>query len=510
MTGLTIDRESDVPLYRQIVEGLREAVGRGALSAPDRLPPSRSLASELGVNRLTVARAYAELGRAGIVSARVGRGTFVASPPAGRKGADRSGAHRSPAVVSWAPLFSRSSSRATEAGSAGGAASGPLAGSVSFASLFPDPSLFPTETFRRALCHVLRRDGPRVLGYGPPAGHPDLREMIATGLRGRGVPAVAEEIVVTSGSQQGIDLVARALVDPGDVVLVENPTYTGAVQVFHASGATLVGVPVDEQGAIVSTMQRAVERHRPKLVYLMPNFQNPTSETMSLERRREVVELASRARLPVLEDDFGGDLRFEGPALPALKALDRDGVIVYLSTFAKKLLPGLRIGWVAAPRELAARLAALKTVTDHGTSPLLQAALYEFCRGGGLERHLEHVVACYRERRDAMLSAMKRSFPPQVAWTRPRGGLAVWVTLPDGVDADEVAAEAESRGVLVGRGDLFYVDGGTRHNLRLAFSQAPPADIQRGVRMLGDLIKRKIKARRTAPATGSPEPLPLI
>ncbi|HET9481494.1 MAG TPA: PLP-dependent aminotransferase family protein [Candidatus Polarisedimenticolia bacterium] len=511
--GFAPIRDGGVALYRQLVDRVREAIAAGALATGERLPTTRSLALSLDLNRLTVARAYEELARLGLVEAHVGRGTFVADAIQRSPRVDsQSRPAGEPAVESlrWSGLIARSADRAIEEGLPPAMMGATRAGTISFASLFPDPALFPVERFRRALDDVLRKDGHKVLGYGPPAGHPPLRTMIAEGLRSRGMQVENDEIVVTSGSQQGIDLVARALLDPGDTVVVENPTYAGAVQVFHSYGAQLIGIPVDAQGAVVARLEEAVERRRPKLIYLMPNFQNPTSETMSLKRRLAVLDLARSRRLAVLEDDFGGDLRFEGPDLPALKALGGGANVVYLSTFAKKLLPGLRIGWIAAPRELVERLVGLKKITDYSTSLLLQAALHEFCRRGDLDRHLSHVIGRYRERRDAMVASMKRCFPAQAVWSRPAGGLVVWVTLPDGVDSGEVAMEADSRGVYVGRGDLFYVDGGTRQNLRLTYAQAGPREIQRGIRILGDIIKQKLRTRRTAPRSGATGTLPLI
>ncbi len=505
MIPIHLNRQSDAPLYRQIASQLRGALASGAFDADPRLPAMRRLAQELGVNRLTIARAYRELAEAGLVSGEVGRGTFIR-----REGAGGGASARRGQGMSWGPLFARAAERVLGDGIASASFGATRPGVISFASLFPDPALFPVEPFRRAMDSVLRRHGHRVLGYGPPAGYPPLRAMIAAQLRLKGITVSEEEIVVTSGSQQGIDLVARVLLDPGDTVLVENPTYTGAVQVFHAYGAQLSGVPVDEEGVIVSLLAEAVQRRRPKLIYLMPNFQNPTSETMTLARRQELIELASAGGLPILEDDFGGDLRFEGTDLPSLKALDADGNVIYVSTFAKKLLPGLRIGWVAAPREIAERIIHMKKITDFSTSLLLQAALHEFCQVGDLERHLSGVVGRYRERRDAMLTAMRRCFPPEAGWTRPAGGLVIWVTLPHGADAEEVAARAEERGVLVGRGDLFHVDGPTRQNLRLTFSQADVRGIHRGIRILGDIIKEQTRARRVEPAPSGVESLPLI
>lgn len=508
MIAIELDRESDTPLYRQIASQVRGAVASGALAENERLPTTRSLAVQLGVNRLTVSRAYADLAGEGILSPHVGRGTFAGAVRPGTTAAPAP--QRSGVSLNWSSLFARNSERAVEHALPAAAFGAAAAGTISFASLFPDPSLFPVEPFRRALDGVVRREGHRVLGYGPPGGYPPLKKLIAASLKSRGINVDDSEIMITNGSQQGIDLVARALLDPGDVVLVENPTYTGAVQVFHSYGAELVGVPVDEQGAIVSQLEEAVARHRPKLIYLMPNFQNPTSETMSLPRRRALMEIAGVHRVAILEDDFGGDLRFDGPDLPSLKVLDRSQGVIYLSTFAKKLLPGLRIGWIAAPAAMVERLLHLKKITDYSTSLLLQAGLHEFCRQGGLDRHLLNVVEKYRERRDAMVAAMKRSFPAEVTFSRPKGGLVVWVTLPPGVDADEIAEKAAAASVLIGRGDLFYLDGGGRQNLRLTFGQTGIREIHRGIRILGEIIGQAIRARRGERRTAPAESLPLI
>ena len=271
-----------------------------------------------------------------------------------------------------------------------------------------------------------------------------------------------------------------------------------------------MGVPVDDEGIVTTHLEDAIARHRPKLIYVMPNFQNPTSETMSLRRRQALVEMSRLSRVPILEDDFGGDLRFEGASLPALRSLDRGGCVIYLSTFAKKLLPGLRIGWIASPPEVTERLTGLKKIADYSTSVLLQAALEEFCEDGELDRHVEKVIEEYRDRRDTMVSAMSRFFPEGVRWSRPCGGLAIWVTLPAAARADEVAAAAEARGVLVSLGDLFYVDGGTGSNLRLTFSQASREEIVRGVRILGEIIHKKMGESVKSESRTAAESLPLI
>jgi len=505
MREITIERSSGIPLSQQIAAGMRDAIREGSLAPGQRLPAERALARHLGVDRMTVARAYEELVQHGLVLRHVGRGSFVAEPT--RRDPWETGTAAGP--HDWADAFSARAPRA-----AGGATSAlhapPIEGAINFSSHFPDPSLFPVAAFRKAIDVVLAREGTRLLGYGPASGYPPLRRYLAASMQQQGMSVTEEEIVVTNGSQQGIDLVARALLDPGDRVIMENPTYTGAAQVFQSYGAEVTGVPVDEQGMRPERLESALGSGSAKLVYLIPNFQNPTSGTMELARRQRLLEIAARRNLAIVEDDFGGDLRYEGRQVPSLKALDRTGSVVYVNSFAKKLLPGLRIGWMAAPAELSDRLIALKQITDWSTSLLLQGALHHFCESGQLERHFKRVLPAYRERRNAMLGAMKRYFPPGVAWTRPEGGFVVWVTLPAGIDADEVAIEARGKGVLVSRGDLFYVDGGTHGNLRLVFAQAEPADIRKGIRTLGSILNRKVKDARAAVAAGAPEPLPII
>lgn len=505
MLTVTLNQESAVPIYRQIAAQIEAAISGGRVQDQERLPTTRALARELGVNRLTVARAYAELSRRGLIASRVGSGTWVA--PSAVTGAGNGG--RATGSPRWSSLLARTPERAVNSGIASSVWPQTSGDAISFAWIFPDPDLFPVEAMRRAVARVLRKDGGRVLGYGPPAGHAPLRRMIARDLQDRGVAVSEEEIIVTSGSQQGIDLVARALLDPGDRVLVEDPTYVGAVQVFQSYGAELEGIPMDEEGAMVELAAGAAARPRTKLIYVMPTFQNPTSRTMSLRRREALVSLAASQGLVILEDDFGGSLRYEGVDLPPLKALDASGSVVYLSTFGKKLFPGLRIGWLAAPGPLAQRLIRLKAIADYSTSLLLQAAAHAFCAGGDLDRHLAKVIPRYRERRDAMMASMKEHFPGEASWTRPEGGLVLWVTLPAGVSAEDVAARAEKRSVLVGRGDLFHLGHRRRENLRLSFSQEPPQRIAQGIRVLGEIIKERSEARPST-RVGSENPLPLI
>ncbi len=507
LPGLHVDLESDVPVYRQIVEAIRGALVDGRLEPGRRLPPTRELARQLGVNRNTVVAAYDELAAEGLARGHTGRGTFLALPVEARSPATASDGAGGDA---WATAFSR----AVEGPGVGGLLSvyrvAVSAEGISFAGSYPAADLMPVGAFRDALAEVLRDRGAEVLSYGPTAGYGPLREAIAADMRRKGSRAASEEILITSGSQQAIELVFRALLDRGDPVAIEEPTYTGALSVLSSLGARLVSVPVDAEGIRPDLLAIALERHRPRVLYVQPTFQNPTTRVMPEPRRREVLALAERHRTPVVEDDWAGDLRFRGEDLPTLHALDGGRRVIYVSTFSKKLLPGLRVGWVAAPAPVLERLLALKQIEDHGSSPLLQSALHVFLRGGGLEEHLARVRPAYRERMETMLAAMDRHFPEGVEWTRPDGGLFLWVTLPAGMDGSDLFVVARERRVLFSRGELFHAEGAGRETFRLTYASVQPAQIESGIEVLGALIRDRWDAGTGALPRRADEAVPIL
>ncbi len=504
--GLAVNLDGDLPVYRQIAEGIRSAANAGKLPSGFRLPPTRDLARQLGVNRNTVIAAYDLLAAEGRIRSHTGRGTYlVAERPAAAEDPARSIPVRDP----WFTAFSRS----VEGPGVGGLLSAYRVAistdGISFAGSYPDRELMPVPEFRRAMESVLREDGASLLSYGPTAGHAELREWIAGEMRRRGSRISAEGILVTNGSQQALDLVFRALLDPGDAVVVEDPTYTGALSVLHSLGARLVGVPMDDEGIRPDLLARALERHHPRVLYAQPTFQNPTTRVSSEERRREVLALAARHRCAVVEDDWAGDLRLEGESQPTLHAIDGGDHVIYVSTFSKKLLPGLRVGWVAAPAPVLERLVTLKQIEDCGTSPLIQAALHAFLREGGLTEHLLKVRPIYRERRDTMIRALERHFPKGVTSHRPAGGLFLWLTLPPGLDSSDLHVAARGRGVLFNKGDLFHVDGGGRRTLRLTYAAVPTGRIEEGIRVLGELVRERVHRGGAVPAEPA-EAVPIL
>lgn len=381
---------------------------------------------------------------------------------------------------------------------------------ISFAGGMPAPELFPRERFAEA-CRRLMADpsaGAAALQYGPTEGYLPLREMIARHTARYGILAGPENVLITTGSQQALDLIAKLFVDPGDGVLLETPTYLGALQAFNVFGAEYVGLPTDDQGLCTDRLEAAL-RAGPRLMYVLPNFQNPSGATLSLERRVTLVALADRHGIPIVEDDPYGQLRYEGEHLPSLLVMDRDnpgredgyrrGNVIYLSTFSKTLAPGLRLGWVVAPAEVIGKLVQVKQAADLHTSTFAQVVAHEVARGGFLDEHVRELRAVYRARRDVMLEALAANFPPGwgVTWTRPAGGLFLWMTLPAGLDSHRLLELALREDVAFVPGDSFFPcpEDGRRH-MRLNFTHAKPEMIREGTRRLAVATRRLMEDRQ--------------
>jgi len=352
------------------------------------------------------------------------------------------------------------------------------------------------------LQEVLRRDSTEALGYGDRAGYPPLRATIAHILTNQGIPTHPDHVLITSGSQQALTLVARLLLHPGDVVLVESPTYTGAINLFRSLDVRLLGVPVDEQGMQVEHVEEALRTAHPRLIYTVPTFHNPTGTCMSGYRRRQLIALADRYNIPILEDDFVGDLRYEGRAQPALKALDSGGRVIYVSTFSKMLMPGLRVGFLVATGPVYERLLVCKWVGDLATSNLMQRALEAYITVGRYQAHLRRACQIYRRHRDAMLAALANYMPAGTQWSPPQGGLFIWVRLPDGLSAEVLYPLAAKEGVTFVPGSLFFPGERDQPYLRLNFARHPPEVIEEGIRRLGRAVEQLL----TCPGKEEPSP----
>ncbi len=364
---------------------------------------------------------------------------------------------------------------------------------ISFAGGMPAPQVFPVEKFKEACARVLTDNPTVALQYGATEGYLPLRQFIVDQMARYGILASVDNVMITSGSQQALDLIAKLLINRGDRLLVESPTYLGALQAFDLMGAEYVTVPIDDHGLNTEYLENAL-RSGPKFMYVLPNFQNPGGVTLSEARRRELVLLSDKYGIPIIEDDPYGQLRYEGEHKTPLFVLDRTnmhrdngytlGNVIYLSTFSKLLAPGLRIAWIVAPPDVIVRLVQLKQSTDLHSSTFAQMVTYEVARDGFLDEHVKLIRQVYSERKDAMLKALSDYFPEEVTWTHPHGGLFLWVTLPTGICSRKLLDQALRNDVAFVPGDPFFAEGDKGSHMRLNFSNATPEMIREGVRRL--------------------------
>lgn len=374
---------------------------------------------------------------------------------------------------------------------------------ISFAGGLPAPDIFPTEQIREATNRVLTNQAAAALQYGSTEGYRPLREMIARHTSRSGVEIKPENILITSGSQQGLDLIGKIFINHGDRILLESPTYLGALQAWNQYGAEYVTVRSDDDGMVTEDIEEAL-RTGPKFIYVLPNFQNPMGVSMSLDRRVKLVEMADRYGVPIVEDDPYGQLRFEGEHIPGVNALDAKlhvqngtytGNVIYMSTFSKILSPGLRLGWIIAPDEVISKLVLAKQGTDLHTATFNQFIAYEVGHGGFLDQHIQHICEVYKERRDVMLEALEEHMPDGVTWTRPKGGLFLWVRVPESCDTTALFPAAIRNKVAYVPGDSFHPLGGVTNTMRLNFSYCKPEKINEGIARLGNMLKEELAVK---------------
>ncbi len=375
---------------------------------------------------------------------------------------------------------------------------------ISFGGGLPAPEVFPVKEFREASNDVLEHFGPQALQYGTTEGYTPLREMIARHTARYSVEVTADNIMITSGSQQALDFIGRLFINRGDYIVVESPTYLGALQAWNAYGAQYIPVRADENGMIVDELEAAL-RIGPKFIYVLPNFQNPSGSTLSLERRKKLVEIADKYGVPIIEDDPYGQLRYEGEHVPSVVYLDSQyrgpngghysGNVIYLSTFSKLLAPGLRLAWVIAPPQVIRKLVMAKQAADLHTSSFIQYVAYEVAKGGFLDEHVKLIRSTYKERRDVMFEMMEEMFPQGVTWSKPQGGMFLWGVMPEDMDAAEVLKHAIERKVAFVPGFAFHPNGGGNNTMRLNFSYSSPDLIREGITRLGTTLKELIKEK---------------
>jgi len=474
------------PVYRQLADHLAALIAAERLRAGERVPPTRDLAAALGLSRNTVSRAYEWLVETGWLGAHVGRGTFVLGPPRGQA----TPRERRPLEVvapsfAWPALFA-TRVRALRAPREPRRVAGDAI-RFDFRPGRADVRALPIADLQGAWQRALGR----LREYGnafDSLGWPPLRAAIARSLAGRGIAKSADEVLVTNGAQQAFDLVARALVEPGEVVAMEDPGYFAAALAFRAAGAQVVGVPVDAEGIDVDALARVTRTRRVKLCHVTPSAQVPTGVTLSPERRRALLDLADRVQMPVLEDDYECEVSGAVRAT-ALAAQDGGDRVIYAGTFSKALFPGLRIGYVVGAPPLLRALALLRGVSTQQPSLLDQMALAELLARDSLERHVRRARKRYAERADAMAAALAASMPAGCRFAKPQGGTAFWVELPRDVDTDALAVAAAERGVVYAPGEAFRIDGDGPPALALSFATLAPDAIRAGVAELATIVE---------------------
>ena len=468
------------PLYLQLRDALRVQLLNGAVPMGSRLPASRELSASLHISRNTVNEAYRMLEEEGLIRIVPGQGAFACvEMPAREK-------KEFPWEKNVTPLM-----RAyTEYRQGQGTFDLGNRSVISFASLAPDFRLFDTDDFRRCMDMVLSREGSVLLAYGYSQGYRPLIRYLTKYLEGKGFSLEGETIQIVNGFRQGAGLIVETLVSPGDTVLVEAPTYNGFLGILRAAGARTVALPCDAEGVLPQALEDAVRKEKPKLFYLIPTYHNPTGRNMSLRRRYEILSIAEKYSLPLLEDGFNEELRFKGEIYPSLKALDRSGLVIYAGSFSKVLFPGLRVGWVVAQDSLMRYLSQAKYNQDIHTSALLQAALHEYLTRGYLEKYLRLSRGLYRQRMDTLLEELHRLFTGRAEWEEITGGFSAYVKFPETFSAREILSQAYEEGVLYAPGDAFYPDGRGTNELRLGFPRLEPSLIREGMQRLSSLIEK--------------------
>lgn len=364
---------------------------------------------------------------------------------------------------------------------------------ISFAGGLPDPNLFPSEEMRTATDKVLKENSNIALQYGLTLGRPSLREKIANLMAREGVKATTDNIAVTTGSQQAITLSTMMFLDTEDVIITENPSYLGALAAFKPFETSYIGVNGDDEGMLMDELEGVLKNTpKAKMIYVIPNFQNPTGRTWSLERRKKLVEIANKYNLPIIEDNAYGEVRFEGERIPSIKSLDTEGRVVHLGSFSKILSPGLRVGWVCADKDIILKYELLKNASDLQSAELAQMQVNEYLENNDLDAHLDKINKVYKERRDLMIKSIKEEFPKEAKYYYPEGGMFVWIELPSHINTRDLLKKAIERKVAFVPGGSFYPKRDCESSIRLNYSTMENDKIVEGIKILGELLKESI------------------
>ena len=472
--SIQLIKNNKIALYVQLYDNLRELIISGKLSYGYLLPPVRKLAAFLEVNPGTVVNAYKLLEQNGYIFSRAGSGSYVAEIPV------NGNTEYQPAAENEVELLPP-------------VTVDPGKNYLDFATVMPPPDLLPIDDFKNVLIEVLDRDQGNAFSYQDSQGFEPLRQAISTYLKEQGIKAQANNVQIISGAQQGIDIVAKAVLNYGDYVFTENPTYPGAIAAFRSRGAKIVEINMESDGINIQELEAQIRSFRPKLIYVMANIQNPTGYSYSLGKRNRLIGLARRYNALILEDDYISELDVSDAPLAPLKALDRDQRVIYLKSFSKIFMPGLRLAFLLMPPSMVAKVLASKHNSDISTSGLTQRAFDLYLRKGIWQQHIAAIRRIYLERYQTTLAAIEQFLPPSVTCHRPRGGLTCWLALPEGVSAQQVVQAAEQQGMLLTPGTAFFPRHAPDRFIRLSFAVVCSEEILQGVKLLGKIIGERVR-----------------
>ena len=500
---LLIEPASDRPVYQQIATQIQGAISRGEVGPGDRLTAIRTLAAHLGVHRDTVALAYEHLASEGWVEARVGAGTFVSVSRGDIESGEALDRVARPTTETGAEVEREMilAPQVEQLIALGNTRPRYATGDdvVALHRLVPDPRFYPVEEFRKCIDSAIREEGPELFSYASPEGDPQLRRAMAAHFCSHGLDRNADELVLCHGASQGISLALRLFTEPGDQVAVEVPTYANVLSALAGLGLSAAPVSMDADGADPDALDRVLSKPEVKAFYTIPTFHNPLGTTMPLERRHQVLEVAKRHGVPVIEDAFELDLRFRGEDIPPLAGLDDSDNVVLLFSFSKSLFPGVRVGAISAHGRALEGLVALKHATDLSDALPLQAGLARFLESGAYDRHLVRIRRLLRSRHQAIDEALESAMPEGTIWTKPDGGYQLWAELPFEVDTRDLLADAARAGVLFSPGASFMPDARPSRAMRLTVACADEEEIRRGVAALGGVVRA---SRAVLPGVG--------
>lgn len=481
--SIRLDSHSKIPLYQQLADVLAGMVEQGVLLPDFRLPSIRQLAQALDVNTVTIVTAYKQLVSRGLAYTREGSGTYIAWMEPGTKG---QGSLLPDEMYSFED-FPALQPRHIQVN----------ASTINFASATPAPDLFPVQHFKTVLNEVLDRFKGNAFSYQDSHGILELRESLSLMLEKSGLNCQPGSIQIISGAQQGIDIISKALLREGDWVITESPTYTGAIAVFKSRGAEICSVSLEDDGPHMGILEYSLKKYRPRFIYAIPSFQNPTGISYNLEKRKELVQLAEKYDSYIIEDGYVSELDFDGLHLPSLKALDEYDRVIYIKSFSKIFMPGLRLGFMVVPPKLHPHILEAKHSTDIATSGLIQRAFDLYIRQGYWDRHFQFMYDTYRHAYKTTIGALDAHLPPQAKYHKPGGGLNLWIQLPYGLSISQVARAAAARNVVFAPGNIFYAQepAKTFGGIRLSFASVNAEEIESGIAILGQVLDEMLKGQ---------------